>query len=254
MIHETAIIESSAKLGNNVSVGPWTYIGHDVEIGDDCKIGSHVVLRGPTTLGAGNRVFQFSSIGEDCQDKKYAGEPTRLVIGDNNVFRECTTIHRGTVQDNSLTQIGNDNLFMAYVHIAHDCMIGSHNILANATTLAGHVHVGDHVILGGFTGVHQFCKIGSHAFTAVSSVVVQDIPPYVMAQGHNAVPRTINSEGLKRRGFDPAQIQNIKRAYKLLYRQGLTLQTALADMRAMDAPELTTMIEFIEQSERGIIR
>lgn len=254
MIHETAIIESSAKLGNNVSVGPWTYIGHDVEIGDDCKIGSHVVLRGPTTLGTGNRVFQFSSIGEDCQDKKYAGEPTRLVIGDNNVFRECTTIHRGTVQDNSLTQIGHDNLFMAYVHIAHDCMIGSHNILANATTLAGHVHVGDHVILGGFTGVHQFCKIGSHAFTAVSSVVVQDIPPYVMAQGHNAVPRTINSEGLKRRGFDPAQIQNIKRAYKLLYRQGLTLQTALADMRAMDAPELTTMIEFIEQSERGIIR
>lgn len=254
MIHSTAIIEPSAKLGANVSVGPWSYIGADVEIGDDCVIGPHVVMRGPTKMGKGNQVFQFSSIGEDCQDKKYAGEPTQLVIGDNNVFRECTTVHRGTVQDQSLTKIGNDNLFMAYVHIAHDCMIGDHNILANATTLAGHVHVGDHVILGGFTGVHQFCKIGSHAFTAVSSVVVQDVPPYVMAQGHNAVPRTINSEGLRRRGFSAEQITTVKRAYKLLYRQGLTLNDALQKMRELGAQELEPLISFIEQSQRGIIR
>ncbi len=254
MIHASAIIEPGAKLGANVRVGPWTYIGADVEIGDNCEIGPHVVIRGPTTMGEGNRIFQFSSIGEECQDKKYAGGPTRLVIGDHNVFRECTTVHRGTVQDNSLTQIGSHNLLMAYVHVAHDCMIGDRNILANATTLAGHVHVGDQVILGGFTGVHQFCKIGSHAFTAVSSVVVQDIPPYVMAQGHNAVPRTINSEGLRRRGFSAEQIQNIKRAYKLLYRQGLTLQEAVAKMTAMDAPELAIMLDFIAKSQRGIIR
>jgi len=254
VIHSTAIVEPGAKLGANVSVGPWSYIGADVEIGDNCVIGPHVVVRGPTRMGQGNRVFQFSSIGEDCQDKKYAGEPTELIIGDNNVFRESTTIHRGTIQDNSLTQIGNDNLFMAYVHVAHDCMIGDHNILANATTLAGHVHVGDYVILGGFTGVHQFCKIGSHAFTAVSSVVVQDVPPYVMAQGHNAVPRTINSEGLRRRGFSAEQIKTIKRAYKMLYRQGLTLSDALQQMRVMGAPELDSLIRFIEQSQRGIIR
>lgn len=254
MIHSTAIIEPGAKLGANVSVGPWSYIGTDVEIGDNCVIGPHVVMRGPTKMGQGNRIFQFSSIGEDCQDKKYAGEPTQLIIGDNNVFRESTTVHRGTIQDNSLTQIGSDNLFMAYVHVAHDCMIGDHNIFANATTLAGHVHVGDYVILGGFTGVHQFCKIGSHAFTAVSSVVVQDVPPYVMAQGHNAVPRTINSEGLRRRGFSTEQIRTIKRAYKMLYRQGLTLNDAVQQMRDMDAPELESMLRFIEQSQRGIIR
>ena len=254
MIHSTAIIEPGAKLGANVSVGPWSYIGADVEIGDNTEIGPHVVVRGPTKMGQGNRVFQFSSVGEDCQDKKYAGEPTQLIIGDNNVFRESTTIHRGTVQDNSLTQIGSNNLFMAYVHVAHDCMIGDNNIFANATTLAGHVHVGDFVILGGFTGIHQFCKVGSHAFTAVSSVVVQDVPPYVMAQGHNAVPRTINSEGLRRRGFTAEQIASIKRAYKILYRQGLTLNDALQQMRAMNAPELDSMVQFIEQSQRGIIR
>ena len=254
MIHSTAIVEPGARLGANVSVGPWSYIGADVEIGDHCVIGPHVVVRGPTKMGQGNRIFQFSSIGEECQDKKYAGEPTQLIIGDNNVFREATTIHRGTIQDNSLTQIGSNNLFMAYVHVAHDCMIGDNNIFANATTLAGHVHVGDFVILGGFTGVHQFCKIGSHAFTAVSSVVVQDVPPYVMAQGHNAVPRTINAEGLRRRGFTAAQITSIKRAYKILYRHGLTLNAALQQLRTMNAPELESMVEFIEQSQRGIIR
>ncbi|WP_417658444.1 acyl-ACP--UDP-N-acetylglucosamine O-acyltransferase [Pseudidiomarina sp.] len=255
MIHPTAIIDDSARIGKNVEIGPYTIVGANVEIGDNCVIGPHVVLRGPTTLGKNNRIFQFASVGEDCQDKKYKGEPTRLVIGDNNVIRECVTIHRGTVQDQGLTQLGNNNLLMAYVHVAHDCMVGDNVILANNTTLAGHVHVGDWAILGGFTGVHQFCHIGAHAFTAVNSVVVQDIPPYIMAQGHNAAPRTINAEGLKRRGFKPNQILNIKRAFKLLYRQGLTIQEAVEKMRELDAEiELQPMIDFVLNSPRGIIR
>jgi len=254
VIHSTAIVDKSAKLGANVEIGPYSIIGADVEIGDGTVIGPHVVVKGPTTLGKNNRIFQFSSVGEDCQDKKYAGEPTRLVIGDNNIIRECVTIHRGTVQDQGLTQIGDDNLLMAYVHVAHDCMVGDHVILANNTSLAGHVHVGDWAILGGFTGVHQFCHIGAHAFTAVNSVVVQDVPPYVMAQGHNAVPRTINSEGLKRRGFTSEQILNIKRAFKLLYRQGLTVTEAVSQMQELNAAELGPLIEFVQQSRRGIIR
>lgn len=255
MIHPTAIIDDSARIGNNVEIGPYSIVGANVEIGDNCVIGPHVVLRGPTVLGKNNRIFQFASVGEDCQDKKYNGEPTRLVIGDNNVIRECVTIHRGTVQDQGLTQIGSNNLLMAYVHVAHDCIVGDNVILANNTTLAGHVHVGDWAILGGFTGVHQFCHIGAHAFTAVNSVVVQDIPPYIMAQGHNAAPRTINAEGLKRRGFQPNQILNIKRAFKLLYRQGLTISEAVEKMRELDADvELTPLIDFVQNSQRGIIR
>lgn len=254
MIHETAIIDPRARLGANVEVGPYTIIGPDVYIGDDTVIGPHVVIKGPTQIGRQNRIFQFASIGEDCQDKKYAGEPTELIIGDHNVFRECVTIHRGTIQDNSLTSIGSHNLFMAYVHVAHDCVIGDHNIFANAVTLAGHVVVGNWVILGGFTGVHQFCHIGSHAFTAVSSVVVQDVPPYIMAQGHNAIPRTINSEGLKRRGFSAEQIMNLRRAYKTLYRSGLTVAEASSQLRAMQAAEVDPLVEFIESSSRGIIR
>ncbi len=255
MIHPTAIIDDSASIGNNVSIGPYTVVGPHVEIGDHCVIGPHVVLRGPTVLGQHNRIYQFASVGEDCQDKKYQGEPTRLVIGDYNVIREGVTIHRGTVQDQGVTEIGSHNLLMAYVHVAHDCVVGNHVILANNTTLAGHVYVGDWAILGGFTGVHQFCKIGAHAFTAVNSVVVQDIPPYIMAQGHNAVPRTINSEGLKRRGFTPQQITAIKRAYKLLYRQGLTVAEAVEKMRELNADEeLTPLIDFILSSKRGIIR
>ncbi|WP_194755827.1 acyl-ACP--UDP-N-acetylglucosamine O-acyltransferase [Aliidiomarina indica] len=254
MIHASAIIDPKARIGKNVSIGPWTYVGPDVDIGDDCVIHSHVVIKGPTRIGRGNRIFQFCSIGEDCQDKKYKGEPTELVVGDRNVFREGCTIHRGTIQDNSLTQIGNDNLFMAYVHVAHDCMIGSNNILANNATLAGHVHMGDFVILGGFTGVHQFCRIGSHSFAAVSSVVVQDIPPFVMCQGHNAVPRTINSEGLKRRGFSADSINNIKKAYRLLYRSGLTVAEASDAITALEEPALNGFVDFISDSERGIIR
>ncbi len=254
MIHETAIIDPKARIGENVSVGPWTVIGPDVVIGDNCDIRSHVVVKGPTTIGKGNTIYQFASVGEDCQDKKYAGEPTELVIGDNNVIRESVTIHRGTVQDNSLTKIGDNNLFMAYVHVAHDCMIGDNNIFANQVSLAGHVHIGDWVILGGMTGVHQFCHIGSHAFAAVNSIVVQDIPPFVMAQGHNARPRTINAEGLKRRGFTTEQIQNIRRAYKLLYRAGHTTEEALEHIEALSEPALNCFTDFVRHSSRGIIR
>ncbi|RUO74061.1 acyl-ACP--UDP-N-acetylglucosamine O-acyltransferase [Pseudidiomarina sediminum] len=254
MIHPTAIIDSTAVIGKNVEIGPYSIVGPDVVIGDNCWIGPHVVIKGPTVLGQGNKIFQFSSIGEDCQDKKYNGEPTRLEIGDNNVIRECVTIHRGTIQDQSLTKIGNDNLLMAYVHVAHDCMVGNHIILANNTTLAGHVHVGDWAILGGFTGVHQFCHIGEHAFTAVNSVVVQDVPPYIMAQGHNAVPRTINSEGLKRRGYSKEQVMTIKRAFKTLYRKGLTIDEAVAEMQSWNASELESLIAFVQNSSRGIIR
>lgn len=254
MIHSTAIIDPSAHIGRDVEIGAYSIIGADVVIGDQCVIGPHVVLRGPTVLGRNNRIFQFSSVGEDCQDKKFKGEPTQLIIGDNNIIREFVTIHRGTVQDQGITRIGSDNLLMAYVHVAHDCVVGDHVILANNTTLAGHVHVGDWAILGGFTGVHQFCQIGAHAFTAVNSVVVQDIPPYIMAQGHNAVPRTINSEGLKRRGFSAEQITTIKRAFKILYRQGLTVAEAVAKMSELNAAELKPLIHFIQNSSRGIIR
>lgn len=254
MIHSTAIIDPAAQLGRNVEIGPYSIIGADVVIGDDCIIGPHVVLRGPTVLGRNNRIFQFASVGEDCQDKKFKGEPTQLVIGDNNIIREFVTIHRGTTQDQGITRIGSDNLLMAYVHVAHDCVVGDHVILANNTTLAGHVHVGDWAILGGFTGVHQFCHIGAHAFTAVNSVVVQDIPPYIMAQGHNAVPRTINSEGLKRRGFSAEQISTIKRAFKILYRQGHTVSEAVEKMAELQAAELQPLIDFVQQSARGIIR
>ncbi len=254
MIHSTAIIDPAAQLGRNVEIGPYSIIGADVVIGDDCIIGPHVVLRGPTVLGRNNRIFQFASVGEDCQDKKFKGEPTQLVIGDNNIIREFVTIHRGTTQDQGITRIGSDNLLMAYVHVAHDCVVGDHVILANNTTLAGHVHVGDWAILGGFTGVHQFCHIGAHAFTAVNSVVVQDIPPYIMAQGHNAVPRTINSEGLKRRGFSAEQISTIKRAFKILYRQGHTVSEAVEKMNELQATELQPLIDFVQQSARGIIR
>lgn len=254
MIHSTAIIDPAAQLGRNVEIGPYSIIGADVVIGDDCIIGPHVVLRGPTVLGRNNRIFQFASVGEDCQDKKFKGEPTQLVIGDNNIIREFVTIHRGTTQDQGITRIGSDNLLMAYVHVAHDCVVGDHVILANNTTLAGHVHVGDWAILGGFTGVHQFCHIGAHAFTAVNSVVVQDIPPYIMAQGHNAVPRTINSEGLKRRGFSAEQISTIKRAFKILYRQGHTVSEAVEKMNELQAAELQPLIDFVQQSARGIIR
>lgn len=256
MIHPSAIIDPSARIGANVEIGPYSIIGAHVEIGEGSWIGPHVVIKGPTVIGRNNKIFQFASVGEDCQDKKYKGEPTRLIIGDNNVIRESVTIHRGTIQDQGLTQIGNNNLLMAYVHVAHDCMLGDGIILANNTTLAGHVHVGDSVILGGFTGVHQFCHIGAHAFAAVSSVIVKDVPPYLMVAGHNAEPHGLNTEGLRRRGFTADTITQLRRAYKVIYRQGLTVQAALPLLEEMakEQPEIQLFVDFLKTSTRGIIR
>lgn len=230
VIHPQAIIEPGAKVGNNVTIGPWTYIGNDVVIGDDCVIHSHVVIKGPTEIGKGNRVFQFATLGEECQDLKYNNEPTKLIIGDNNTFRECCTVHRGTIQDEGITRIGSNNLFMAYTHVAHDCVVGDNCILANNASIAGHVHVGNHAIIGGMAGVHQFCKIGEHAFIAATSTVLRDVPPYVMASGNPAGPFGLNSEGLKRRGFDKDAITAVKRSYRLLYRKGLTLDNAVEEI------------------------
>jgi UDP-N-acetylglucosamine acyltransferase len=257
LIHNQAIIEPGAIIGKNVTIGPWSYIGNDVVIGDNCEIMSHVVIKGPTNIGAGNRFFQFASIGEECQDLKYANEPTQLIIGDNNVFRESCTVHRGTIQDKSLTQIGSNNLFMAYTHVAHDCMIGNHCIIANSTSLAGHVHVGDWAIVGGLTGVHQFCHIGSHSFVSAKSYVSKDVPPYVMASGSDgAKPFGLNSEGLKRRGYSSEAITEIKRAYKVIYRQGKKVDEALAELESISekVPELKLFTDFIASSNRGIIR
>ena len=256
MIHEQAIIEPGAQIGENVSIGPWTYISKDVVIGDNCDIRSNVVIKGPTRIGKGNTIYQFATIGEDCQDLKYANEPTELIIGDNNTFRECCTIHRGTIQDDSLTKIGSNNLFMAYTHVAHDCVVGNNCILANNASIAGHVHVGDFVILGGMSGVHQFCHIGDHSFVAANSLVLKDIPPYVMASGHGASPFGLNSEGLKRRGFEKSAILAIRRAYKEVYRKGLSVEDALVevDKMAKEHSEVAIFAEFIRNSSRGIIR
>ncbi len=253
-VHPTAIIEPGAKISADVEIGPYTVIGANVEIGNGCIISPHVVINGHTRIGKNNRIYQFSSIGEENQDKKYQGEPTRTVIGDNNIIRECVTIHRGTVQDQGVTRIGNDNLIMAYVHIAHDCHIHNRCILANNATLAGHVELEDWVILGGFTGIHQFCRIGAHAFTSISTFIVKDIPPFVMADGRPAIPRGLNTEGLKRRGFSATEISAIKKAYKLLYRQKLALNEALHKMEQLQSPVVMQMIDFIQCSERGIFR
>ena len=256
MIHQTAIIHPGAKLAENVSVGPYSVIGDNVEIGEGTVIESHVVIKGITTIGKNNHFYQFGSIGEDCQDKKYAGEPTRLEIGDNNVFRESVTVHRGTAQDSSLTKIGSNNLFMAYVHVAHDCVVGDDNILANCATLAGHVQMGDHIILGGMTAVHQFCHIGSHSFSGGGSVVLRDIPPYVMVGGVQNTPHGINSEGLRRRGFSKETITDIRRAYKVLYRSGNRAQEAVVTLNEMaeKTPEIKMLADFVANSTRGIVR
>ncbi|GAA6184147.1 MULTISPECIES: acyl-ACP--UDP-N-acetylglucosamine O-acyltransferase [Alteromonadaceae] len=256
MIHETAIVHPSAKLAADVQVGPYSVIGEDVEIGSGTVVESHVVIKGPCTIGKNNRFFQFGSIGEECQDKKYAGEKTRLEIGDNNVFRECVTIHRGTVQDKSLTKIGSNNLFMAYAHVAHDCVVGDDNIFANNATLAGHVHVGNYVILGGNTAVHQFCHIGSNSFTGGGGIILRDIPPFVMINGIDNTPAGINSEGLRRRGYDKEVIMSIKRAYKVLYRNGNRAEEAVQELRKMaeTTKEVGLMADFVANSARGIIR
>lgn len=255
-IDERAIVDPGAQLGEDVRIGPFAVIGADVEIGPGTWIGPHVVIRGPTRIGRENRIYQFASIGEDPQDKKYDGEPTRLEIGDRNTIREYVTINRGTIQDRGATTIGNDNWIMAYVHIAHDCVIGDDNILANAVTLAGHVHIDSFANLGGFTKVHQFCRIGRYSFCGMDTGLTRDVPPYVTASGMPAQPFGINSEGLRRRGFAAEQIANIKRAYKLLYRNGLRLEEAREQIAELAAtqPEIVVLSEFLENSERGIIR
>ena len=256
MIHPTALIDPSAKLADNVTVGPWTVIGPDVEIGEGTEISSHVVVKGPTKIGKNNRIFQFCTIGEDCQDKKFKGEPTRLEIGDDNIFREACTVHRGTTQDNSLTKIGSHNLFMVNVHIAHDVMLADNCIFANDTNIAGHVHIGDYVILGGASQVHQFVKIGAHSMCGTGSIVLKDVPAYIMANGNSAQPHGINIEGLKRRGFEKADIRVLRNAYKSIYRKGLTLDEALMELKAMtsESSAVQLLIDSLEQSTRGIIR
>ncbi len=255
-IHPTAIIDPKAELDSSVEVGAYSVISAGVKVGENTKIGSHVVLKGPTTIGKNNQIFQFSSLGEAPQDKKYAGEPTTLEIGDNNTIREFCTFNRGTVQDKGKTCIGNDNWIMAYVHIAHDCQIGNNTIMANNSSLAGHVDIHDYAILGGFTLIHQFCKVGAHVITAVNTVVFKDIPPYVTAAGYEAKPHGINAEGLKRRGFAPHTILQIKRAYKTLYRNSLTLEEAKLELAEMQksCPEIQLLSEFLKNANRGIVR
>ena len=256
MIHAQAIVDPGARLAEDVTVGPWTLIGPEVEIGPGCTIESHVVIRGPTRIGAGNHIYQFSSIGEATPDFKYRGEATRLVIGDNNIIRENVTIHRGTVQDRSETTIGHDNLIMAYVHIGHDSVVGNHTVLVNNCALAGHVRVGDWAILSGYTLVHQFCQIGAHAFTGMGSAIGKDVPAYVTVSGAPAQAKSINLEGLRRRGFSSTAISQLRRAFKVLYRQGLTLELALQRLETMfdKTPEVRTFIDSVKASERGIVR
>lgn len=256
MIHNTAIIDPAATIADNVCIGPYSVIGADVEIGADCVIGPHVVINGPTKIGNSNKIYQFSSIGEDPQDKKYAGEATLLEIGDNNLIRESVTINRGTVQGGGITRIGNDNWIMAYVHIAHDCELGNNTILANNASLAGHVDIHDYAILGGFTIVHQFCKVGAHVITGLGSVIFKDVPTYVTAAGHEAKPHGINSEGLRRRGFTSDEITQIKRAYKVVYRQGLSIEDAKKALLAMHAQcdKIQPLSDFLHLANRGIIR
>jgi len=256
LVHPTAIIAPGARLADDVQIGPYSIIGEHVEIGAGTTVGAHAVVTGHTRIGARNRIFHFVSLGEAPQDKKYADEPTRLEIGDDNVIREFCTFNPGTVQDRGVTRIGNHNWLMAYVHIAHDCVVGDRTIFANNASLAGHVEVGDWAILGGFTGVHQFCKIGAHVMTGVSAVVFKDIPPYVMASGHPARPHGLNSEGLRRRGFSADSLAALKRAYKALYREGNTVAEAQAKLEAeaVAHPEVRLLLDFLAHAGRGIIR
>ena len=256
MIDPRAIVSAQAEIDADVEIGPYSVIGPGVSIGKGTWVGPHAVINGPTRIGRDNKVFQFASIGDAPQDKKYRGEPTRLEIGDRNVFRECVTVNRGTTHDRGVTRIGNDNLLMSYAHVAHDCQLGDQIVMANCATLGGHVEVGDWVIFGGLSAVHQFTKIGAHCFIGNNAAVTRDVPPYVMAIGQPAVPHSVNSEGLKRRGFTPAQILNIRRAYRTLYRSGLKLAEALErlDAVAREQPEIAPFVSFIRRSSRSIVR
>jgi UDP-N-acetylglucosamine acyltransferase len=256
VIHPTAIIADSAVIANDAEIGPFTVVGENVEIGSGTRIDSHVVINGPTRIGENNHIYQFASIGDDPQDKKYRNEETRLEIGDRNTIREYCTISRGTVDDEGVTVLGDDNWIMAYVHIAHDCRIGNKTIMANNTTLAGHVHVGDWAIFAGFAGAHQFCHIGAHSFLGMYSGVNQDVPAYVMVFGLPGAPAGINSEGLKRRDFSKEQIRNIKNAYRIVYRNGLKLADAISEIEVLvsEQPELEVFLESLKTSDRGLIR
>jgi UDP-N-acetylglucosamine acyltransferase len=256
VIDPHALVSPQARLAEDVTVGPFTVIGPGVQIGPRTVIGPHVVINGPTRIGADNRVFQFASLGDAPQDKKYKGEPTLLEIGDRNVFRESCTVNRGTAHDKGVTRIGDDNLLMAYSHVAHDCSVGSNVVFANCAALGGHVEIGDWVILGGLTAVHQFAKVGAHAFLAGGAIVQRDVPPYVMVAGNPAQPHAVNSEGLKRRGFDEEQIRHVREAYRILYRSDLRLSEALERLHPMAAsrPEIRAFVDFIGTSTRSIVR
>lgn len=256
MIDPRAVVSSEARLHDDVEVGAYSVIGPDVEIGPGTRIEPHAVIKGPTVIGAENHIFQFASIGDDPQDKKYKGERTRLVIGDRNTIREYCTINRGTVQDQGTTSVGSDNWIMAYAHIAHDCIVGNNTIFANNASIAGHVHVGDYAILGGFTAVHQFCKIGAHSMTSMFSYLTKDVPAYVTVSGRPAEPRGINAEGLKRRGFTSAQIRNIREAYRKVFRLGLNLDEAIAELDKLvpEQPELKLFLDSLRASSRGLAR
>ncbi|MBF7729711.1 acyl-ACP--UDP-N-acetylglucosamine O-acyltransferase [Pseudomonas sp. N040] len=256
LIDPRAIIDPSARLADDVQVGPWSIIGANVEIGEGTVVGPHVIIKGPTRIGRNNRIYQFSSVGEDTPDLKYKGEDTRLVIGDNNIIREGVTIHRGTVQDRAETTIGDHNLLMAYVHVGHDCVIANHCILVNNASLAGHVHLNDWVILSGFTLVHQFCHLGAHSFSGMATAIGKDVPAYVTVFGNPAEARSMNFEGLRRRGFSNEAMQALRRAYKIVYRQGLTVELALAELAELagEFPEVAVFRDSIQASSRGITR
>ncbi len=255
MISDLAIIDPTAKIAADVSIGPWSIIGPEVEIGAGTWIGPHAVITGPTKIGQQNKIFQFASVGADPQDKKYQGERTFLEIGDRNVIRECCTLNRGTVQGGGVTRIGNDNLFMAYVHIAHDCIVGNQIVFANNASLAGHVTVQDYAILSGFAGVHQYCTIGAHSFIGGASTVTKDVLPFMLVASHNTV-NGINKEGLRRRGFSQDIIDGLRRAYKIIYRQGLTVSEAIEELQTLlpECPEVSLLIDALQQSTRGIVR
>ncbi|GKS95285.1 acyl-ACP--UDP-N-acetylglucosamine O-acyltransferase [Acidovorax sp. SUPP2825] len=259
-IHSTAIVDPAARIDASAAIGPYAVIGPHVTIGARTSVGAHCVIEGRTTIGEDNRIFQFASLGAAPQDKKYAGEPTELRIGDRNTIREFCTFNTGTAQDRGVTTIGNDNWVMAYVHIAHDCVVGHHTVLANNATLAGHVHVGDHAIIGGLTGVHQFTKVGAHVMAGFASHISQDVPPFMMVDGNPLSVRGLNLEGLRRRGFSADRLAAIKQAHRLLYRQGLTLDAArqaIAELPAVHgeaAPDIALLLDFIANSSRGIAR
>ncbi|MCW5577856.1 MAG: acyl-ACP--UDP-N-acetylglucosamine O-acyltransferase [Dokdonella sp.] len=255
-VHPSAQVDPGARLDDGVEIGAYSVIGADVTIGAGTTIGAHVVIEGPTRIGRDNRIFAFVSLGAAAQDKKFAGERTELVIGDRNTIREFVTCNRGTAGGGGVTRIGHDNWLLAYSHIAHDCQVGDHCVFSNNATLAGHVEVGDHVIVSGFAGVHQFCRIGAHAFIANNAAVTRDVPPYVMAVGQPATPHSVNAEGLKRRGFTPQHIRNIRNAFRILYREDRKLADALERLRDLGAgqPELAPLVAFIEASQRSLVR